>query len=200
MLDARLLKQVDQELRNLLGVQGPRPESPEPVRLWPHATPNAECLKLLGTLLRFSERCTTDRGAFGYCWNQAMRVVAGVVAAGRSLAGLRLLEVGAGVENPLGVSMVLMMLGAERSLTTDSEALLSPAAAAETTLPRSARLPLVRPPSMRNRRPGDAVSLRRHPQQRADSASRRSRGRGGQPEPIDRARRPAHSLRGFRRP
>lgn len=134
MLDAALLREVDGELRKMLEGDAARPDFPDPVRPWPHATPDGECLSLLSALLRHSERCTTHPAAFGYCWNQAMRVVAGLATQGHSLAGVKVLEVGSGVENPLGVSMILMMLGAERALTIDRLAPTDPAAAAEATL------------------------------------------------------------------
>lgn len=133
-MDPAEIAKLESKIREYLDA---RPSWPVPgiyVPLWAEPTPTEELLRLLNTLLAFSANCTNHTKTLAYAWNNAVRVQRTLASQGRTLEGMRILEIGAGVHSPLGASMVLLALGAAACATNDVSPVEDPHDAAQTTL------------------------------------------------------------------
>jgi hypothetical protein len=133
-MDPVEIRKLEAEVRRCLDARGRRPVPRVYVPPWSEATPTEELLRLLNTLLGFSANCTNHSKTLAYAWNNAVRVQLALASQKRTVAGSRVLEIGAGVHSPLGSSLVLLALGAAACASNDFSPVEDPVDAAETTL------------------------------------------------------------------
>lgn len=81
-------------------------------------------LNLLTSLLKYSYKCSNNAKAFGYVWNQNMLLHHALKEYGVTISGSKIFEVGSGVNNPVGSSIISLGLGAKLAAAIEPGVLL----------------------------------------------------------------------------
>jgi 2-polyprenyl-3-methyl-5-hydroxy-6-metoxy-1,4-benzoquinol methylase len=138
MLNAEKIRQLEAELRGYLDQalagKPTHPVFPTYNAHQPDDLPSDGLLDLLGPLKRIQRRCPGNTKSFAYAWNNAMRLRNALALFGWDVRGKRILEAGSGVYNPLGASIVLLAMGAERCASFDAYPPENPEEAARAAL------------------------------------------------------------------
>lgn len=88
--------------------------------------------RVLSQLIAFNLECGNNSRAFGYSLDNVRRAQAAIAPLGKSIVGARVLELGAGIHNPFGTSLLMLAHGAASTAAVEMgsfDVLASPATA-----------------------------------------------------------------------